>query len=98
MENEAKEKSPAKRAGKSPRIVVPLSERAAYTPNEFAALFGHRTTWGYRLIYSGRVKTIQNLGRLLIPRCEVERLSNQTTGEYLRASRSGRKLDAFARA
>jgi hypothetical protein len=82
MENPEKENHPSKRIAKSPRLHVPLSERAAYTPNEFAALFGHRATWGYRLIYSGRVRTIQNLGRLLIPRSEIERLSDGATVQY----------------
>jgi hypothetical protein len=82
MKNPEKENRPAGRSAKSPTVFVPLSERAAFTPNEFAALFGHRTTWGYRLIYSGQVRTIQNLGRLLIPRSEVDRLSNAASAEY----------------
>ena len=54
--------------------VIPLAERAAHTPAEFAGLFGRSETWGYRQLYSGRVKAIQVSGRLLIPRSEVDRL------------------------
>ena len=32
----------------------------------------------YRLIYAGKVKVLSNLGRLMIPRSEVERLLQQT--------------------
>jgi hypothetical protein len=60
-------------------IEVPLAERQAYSPAEFAALFGRRQTWGYRQLYAGRVKAIRNLGRLLIPRSEVERLLKELT-------------------
>src|SRR4051812_23194538 len=66
-----------KRVGKSLKITVPLSERAAYTPNEFAALFGKQTTWGYRMLYRGRVRAIKSMGRIMIPRREVERLQHE---------------------
>ncbi len=56
------------------RRVIPLAERAAHTPAEFAGLFGRSETWGYRQLYSGRVKAIRVSGRLLIPRSEVDRL------------------------
>jgi hypothetical protein len=51
---------------------VPLSDRAAYSPAEFAALCGRSPTWGYRQIYAGRIKPIADCGRLLIPRSEVD--------------------------
>ena len=54
--------------------IIPLAERAAHTPAEFAGLFGRSETWGYRQLYSGRVKAIRVSGRLLIPRSEVDRL------------------------
>lgn len=57
-----------------PEITVPMSERAAYSPTEFAALFGKAQTWGYRQIYAGRVKVIKQMGRTLIPRSEVDRI------------------------
>ncbi len=48
--------------------------RVAISPAEFAKLFGKSTTWGYREIYAGRVKTITQHGRILIPSKEVERI------------------------
>ncbi len=66
----------AKRIARSPKITVPLMERAAVSPNEFAALCGKQTTWGYRQIYGGKVKAIKTLGHTLIPMSEVRRLLN----------------------
>src|SRR5690349_9055816 len=51
---------------------VPLSERAAFSPAEFAALCGRSPTWAYRQIYAGRIKPISNCGQLLIPRSEID--------------------------
>ena len=51
---------------------LPLNERAAFSPAEFAALCGRSPTWAYRQIYAGRVKPISGCGRLLIPRSEVD--------------------------
>ena len=48
--------------------------RVAFSPGEFAALFGKSQTWGYRKIYSGAVKAITEQGRILIPAAEVERI------------------------
>jgi hypothetical protein len=45
--------------------------RVAYSPGEFAALFGKSQTWGYRQIYAGKVKAITEHGRMLIPVGEV---------------------------
>jgi hypothetical protein len=53
---------------------VALSDRAAFTPSEFAALFGKSYVWGYRQIYAGKVKVISDMGRMLISREEVERI------------------------
>lgn len=50
------------------------SKRVAFSPGEFAALFGKSQTWGYRQIYAGKVKAIDDYGRILIPANEVERL------------------------
>lgn len=49
-------------------------DRVAFSPGEFAALFGKSQTWGYRQIYAGRVKAITEHGRILIPAAEVERV------------------------
>lgn len=58
-------------------IPVPLSERAALKPAEFAAIFGHHQTWAYRQIYAGKIKVISDMGRFMIPRSEVDRLQNK---------------------
>jgi len=55
------------------------TDRAAYSPAEFAAAFGKSPTWAYRLLYSGKIKAITNLGRLLIPASEMHRLLETTT-------------------
>ena len=49
-------------------------KRVAYSPGEFATLFGKSQTWGYRQIYAGHVKTITQHGRILIPAAEVDRI------------------------
>jgi hypothetical protein len=51
---------------------VPLNDRAAYSPAEFAALFGRSPTWAYRQIHAARIKPIADCGRLLIPRSELD--------------------------
>jgi hypothetical protein len=51
---------------------IPLDKRVAYSPAEFAALFGRSPTWGYRQIYAARIKPISDCGWLLIPRSEVD--------------------------
>ena len=50
------------------------NEPVAFSPKEFAALFNKSQTWGYRQIYAGKVKTITEYGRILIPAAEVERI------------------------
>ena len=59
----------------------PLSwqDRAGFTPTEFSHLFGKQSVWGYRQIYAGRVKCIKGLGRLLIPRSELDRILNEAS-------------------
>lgn len=48
--------------------------RLAYSPAEFAALFGKHPTWGYRQLYNGTVRAITQCGRIMIPRSKVDRL------------------------
>ncbi|WP_395745131.1 hypothetical protein [Prosthecobacter sp.] len=48
--------------------------RVAYSPGEFAKMFGKSQTWGYREIYRGNVNAITEHGRILIPAKEVERV------------------------
>jgi len=47
-------------------------DRVAFSPREFAELFGKSQTWGYRQIYAAKVKTITAHGRTLIPAAEVD--------------------------
>ena len=58
------------------KIEIPLTQRAALTPREFAAQFGRSQTWAYRLIYARAIKVIKPAGALLIPRAELDRLLN----------------------
>jgi hypothetical protein len=55
--------------------------RAGFSPREFAAKFGKHPTWSYRLAYSGKIKVITDLGRMLIPATELERVLS-TAGRY----------------
>ncbi len=48
--------------------------REGYSPAEFARSFGKHPTWAYRHLYAGKLKAVTQLGRLLIPRSELERL------------------------
>jgi len=51
--------------------------RAAYSIPDFSALFGREQTWGYRMVYEGKVKAIPSdsvRGGMMIPHSEVERL------------------------
>ena len=52
-------------------------EKVVLTPRELASLFGRHYTWAYRQIYAGKIKVISTLGRIMIPRSEVERLLAQ---------------------
>jgi hypothetical protein len=48
--------------------------RAAYSPAEFAAACGRHPTWAYRLLYANKIRAITELGRILIPASELERV------------------------
>jgi Helix-turn-helix domain len=50
--------------------------RAAYSPAEFAATCGRHASWAYRLLYSGKIRAVTQLGRILIPAAELERVLN----------------------
>jgi hypothetical protein len=51
-----------------------ISSRAAYSPAEFAASCGRHPTWTYRLLYRNKLKAVTELGRILIPASELERV------------------------
>ena len=78
------------------------SDRVAFSPGEFAALFGKEQTWGYRQIYAGKVKTITEHGRILIPASEEDRILGKA-GTYdglktkVKVPKRGSKLDAWRR-
>ena len=48
--------------------------RVAYSPAEFAASCGRHPSWAYRLLYSGKVRAVTELGRILIPASELTRV------------------------
>lgn len=51
------------------------TDRVAFTPIEFASLFGREKTFTYRLLYKGKIKCIKpGNGRILIPANEVQKL------------------------
>jgi hypothetical protein len=78
------------------------NDRVAFSPGEFAALFGKEQTWGYRQIYAGKVKAISEHGRILIPASEVDRILDKA-GTYdglkakVKVPKRGSKLDAWRR-
>jgi len=53
---------------------LPFEDRLGFSPTEFAGMFGKQAVWGYRQIYAGKVKAIQELGRLIVPRSEIDRI------------------------
>lgn len=59
--------------------VLPPSQRATLTPEEFAAAFGKQKVWAYRQCYAGRVKAITGYGNMMIPRSEIGRILNSAT-------------------
>ncbi|OLE10464.1 MAG: hypothetical protein DMF19_12365 [Verrucomicrobia bacterium] len=50
------------------------TKRAAYSPAEFAASCGRHPSWAYRLLYGGKIRALTDLGRILIPASELERV------------------------
>jgi hypothetical protein len=51
-----------------------ITNRAAYSPAEVAATCGRHPSWAYRLLYSGKLHAITELGRILIPASELQRV------------------------
>ena len=50
------------------------TSRAAYSPAEFAASCGKHPSWAYRLLYANKIRAVTELGRILIPVSELERV------------------------
>jgi hypothetical protein len=55
---------------------IESTSRAALSPREFAASCGKHPTWAYRLLYANKIRAITDLGRILIPASELERVLN----------------------
>lgn len=72
MQDKAEHGQRAQTQSRVAREPTSLTKRVAYSPTEFAALFGRSATWGYRQIYAGRVRPIADCGRLLVPQAEVD--------------------------
>ena len=51
-----------------------IQTRAAYSPVEFAALFGRSATWAYRRLYEGAIQAVKIGGRMMIPATEADKL------------------------
>jgi hypothetical protein len=49
-------------------FICVVSWAPAYSPAEFARLFGRQETWSYRQAYAGKVRVIGQSGRMMIPR------------------------------
>jgi len=56
------------------RRIDESTTRKAYSPAEFAATCGRHPSWAYRLLYGGKVRALTDLGRILIPASELERV------------------------
>ena len=56
------------------RNQLQLTSRAAYSPAEFAAFCGRHPSWAYRLLYANKLKAVTELGHILIPASELERV------------------------
>ena len=64
-------------AGEQPareQIKKEIQARVAYSPVEFAAMFGRSATWTYRRCYEGSVKACRVGGRMMIPAAEADKL------------------------
>lgn len=79
-------------------MAKPEQIRVAFSPSEFAALFGKEQTWGYRQIYAGKVKTLTEYGRIKIPASEIERIlasAERYNGAKAKPVRTREQLEAL---
>ena len=63
-------------------------------------MFGKSQTWGYRQLYAGKVKSITEYGRILIPASEVERILAEAgiyNGEKKRVAKEVSKAELWER-
>jgi hypothetical protein len=75
---------------KTPPAHFPVTEKKAYTPAEFAALFGREKTWAYRMLYAGKIEGISEYGRMMIPASEADRVAADS-GRYLGKKKAAKK-------
>lgn len=61
-------------------------DKIAYSPTEFAALFGRSGTWGYRRIYCGDVTARSIAGRAMITKEEVLRFIREAPSYQVKPS------------
>jgi hypothetical protein len=66
----------AQTGSRAARKSINTSERLAFSPKEFASFYGRHPSWAYRLLYANKLKAVTELGRILIPASEMERLHN----------------------
>lgn len=69
------------------------TNRAAYSPAEFAATCGRHPSWAYRLLYGGKIRAVTEFGRILIPASELERVLSLAQ-PYDPKPKAQRKLDS----
>ena len=77
MQNATKHGKRAQTQSRVARDPIPLNrltKRAAYSPAEFAESCGKHPSWAYRLLYGGKIRALTDLGRILIPVSELERV------------------------
>jgi hypothetical protein len=66
-------------------------DRAVLSPEEFGDVFGKSKSWTYRMIYSGKIRTIHGLGYIMVPASEIARLTGEASAEYVPQTKRGRK-------
>jgi hypothetical protein len=62
-----------KRNDESEEVPFGILKKLAYSPTQFAKLFGRSPAWGYRRIYAGEVGAMEIAGRAMISRDEIVR-------------------------
>ena len=73
-ENQMKETIKIEYVNPAKELKDQSTRRAAYSPAEFAALCGRHPSWAYRLLYCGKISALTDLGRILIPASELDRV------------------------
>jgi hypothetical protein len=53
------------------------TERKTYNMAEFAALFGRKRHWAYKLKQLKKIKVIEGYGEIMVPASEVEKILSE---------------------